>query len=148
MLPVRYLITMEATDNLIPFFERYYDTARQWKSDLAFFKTEIAFFHQLVDDYFLSLLETGHLSELREAVDKLDQFEHEENRLQEQLDNLLKTFALIAEGQGGLLSNQLTVAYMDLSASITKVYADFHNAKKELFHTVEKVMTDRKLLNP
>lgn len=137
---------METSIELSGRAQQFYALSRRWESDLEFFKIETAFFHRLLDDYFVRLFDPVYFQNLKQTGAKLSELEKDENELRKQLSRHLKQFELITENVIPEDIDNLAEAQTSIETLVGKLVSDYRGTKKELFDLVEKAMTEKKLI--
>jgi hypothetical protein len=137
---------METAVNLSPRSLQYYIVSRHWGSDLEFFKIETAFFHRLLDDYFVRLLSPEYFENLKKTSSKLFQLEKDENEVRRQLNDHLKQLELTAENIIPEDLEELSAAHSRLESSVIRFINEYREVKKDLFDLVESAMKEKKLI--
>lgn len=126
---------------------QYYTLSRQWKSDLKFFRIEAAFFHRLLDDYFVRLLAPSHIEQLKQTGENLYKLEKDENYLTKLVDHQLTRLDLIAKVIIPEDKIMLAAKHSQLEQLMTSLVAEYRSVKKQLFELLEKIMNENKLIS-
>ena len=121
---------------------QYYVTARQWSSDLEFFKIETAFLHRLMDDYFVPLCDKTYFEKFKIAGKELLKLEKESVRTDNLLIDQLKQVELMAEEIIPENAEDLAANQVQLEALMTRLTVDYRGVKKQLFELVESVIRE------
>ncbi len=125
---------------------QYYVILRHWISDIEFFKVDTAFLHRLLDDHFIRLCETSHITKLKQVGERLLNLEKNENKANEKLKYQIKelqwiTKSLILENNDRILSSRVEMEYL-----IVSVARQYREVKKDVFILIEEIMRENKLL--
>jgi len=123
-----------------------YTLSRQWKSDLEFFRIETAFFHRLLDDYFVRLLAPPYIEQLKQTGKDLYKLEKDENRLIKLVDDQLTQLDLISEVVIPEDREILIEKHLQLEQLMASLISEYKEVKKQLFELVEKIMNENKLI--
>jgi len=138
---------MKAPANLSSKSLQYYVDAKHWTSDLEFFKIETAFFHRLLDDYFIRLTSPYFIEKLKGIEAKLLKFEEVRHQTDKLLTEQIMHVELTAEDALPEDLERIENKQMKLGELMTTLIKDYRETKKELFDIVEKVMKDESLFN-
>jgi hypothetical protein len=124
---------------------QYYVIAKRWSSDLEFFKIEAAFFHRLMDDYFIRLCDQAYFEQFKRTGRELLKLEEEGARAGILLSQQLKHVELMAEDIIPENAEELAVNQVHLEHLMSNITRDYRDVKRSLFQLVEHVLktTDR-----
>ncbi|HEY9000718.1 MAG TPA: hypothetical protein VIM89_05165 [Mucilaginibacter sp.] len=137
---------METALSLSARSQQMYVLCRHWDSDLEFFRIETAFLHRLLGDYFVQLLSSEYVNELKRSTKKLFELEREENHLRQQVMTHMKEVELAAESIIPEDAEKLAEKQATIEVLLLKFINDYREVKKEMFALVEKAMHRKKLV--
>jgi hypothetical protein len=137
---------METTISLSVPAIHYYVKARQWASDLEFFKIETAFFYRLLNDYFIRVVEPAPLEAIKEMVSKLSTLEEDEERGIKSVGDQLKQLELISENSITENLDELASKQVKLENLMAKLNQEYRAVKNELFALVESAIRDTEII--
>lgn len=126
---------------------QYYVIARRWASDLEFFKIETAFFHRLLDDYFIRLCNKAYFEKFKQTGKELLKLEEESSHADVLLSRQLKHVELMAEDIIPENAEELAVDQVQLEYIMANLTRDYRDVKKALFELMENVLRDNKLIS-
>jgi hypothetical protein len=131
---------MERFNSLSSRSLQYYTIARQWASDLEFYKFETGFIHRLLDEYFAAILKAGERENMRQILNDLMRLEVENNQLERALAEQLKHLELmsedvIPEDVSWLAGKQIRLEYM-----VAGIFGEYKELKRKIFAVMEKVL--------
>jgi len=121
---------------------QYYVTARQWSSDVEFFKIETAFLHRLMDDHFVPLCDKTYFEKFKTAGKELLKLEKESLSADNLLNHQLKMVELMAEGIVPEDAEDLAANQVQLESLMTRLILDYRDVKKQLFALVESLIRE------
>jgi hypothetical protein len=137
---------METSLSLSARSQQFFVLCRHWEADLEFFRIETAFLHGLLDDYFIQLLSTEFLDDLRHAGQKLFELEKDESSLSKQLTQHVKQLGLAAENIIPEYTEKLAENQATIESLLFKLINEYRAVKKEIFILVEDAMRKKKLI--
>lgn len=132
---------METAPSLSSRTLQYYVMARQWASDLEFFKTETAFFHRLLNEYIVYLALGNYADKLHGVAQKLSRLEEDEIRASKMLTEQIKHLELMAEDVIPEDAEALETSQIQLEHLTSNLLREYRNTKKQLFLLIESAMT-------
>lgn len=118
--------------------------SEHWKSDLAFFQDEVAFFSLLLDKYLLTLIDNNHIDHTRHLVTGLTEFEKKRLALGEQVNKHLLSLRNLVQDPFAQDSQVVRNQHEQLEAAIADFTKNFRTLKKEVFSLAESAMTSEK----
>jgi len=121
---------------------QYYVIARRWASDLEFFNIETAFFHRLMDDYFIRLCDKAYFEQFKHTGKELLKLEEESARASALLSLQLKHVELMAEDIIPENAADLAVDQVRLEYLMTNLTRDYREVKRALFQLVERILKE------
>ncbi|WP_199118046.1 hypothetical protein [Pedobacter sp. ASV28] len=133
---------MKAPVNLSARSLQYYLIAKNWISDLEFFKIEATFFHHLLDDYFVRLSAPVFIDKLKLMENRLIDLEEERHQADKQISEQITQLELMAEDIVPENSESLETKQIHLENSMKELTIAYRSMKKDLFVIVEEVIRD------
>lgn len=131
---------METLNSLSSRALQYYTIARQWTSDLEFYKFEIRFMHRLLNEYYTDITHAGERENVHRILNDLMRLEVEYNQLERALAEQLKHLELmsediIPEDVSWLAGKQIRLEYM-----VAGIFGEYRELKRKIFAVMEKVL--------
>lgn len=129
---------MKLSANLSSKSNQYYVIAKQWTSDLEFFKVESNFFHYLLDRYFIGLSSPEYIEKLKQLGLELRALEEDRQKIDILVGEQLKLMVIVAEDIVPEDSEKIEATQSTLEFLMNRLVKKYREIKKELFDTVEK----------
>lgn len=117
----------------------HYVLVKKWNSDLEFFKMETAFLHRMLDEYFIRLVSTNSVEEVKINGERLLRLEREESMINLQLAHQLKEIEWIAKNLILENKNRMAEAQKEITRKMVLLNLEFKALKKNIFNLVEKL---------
>lgn len=123
---------------------QYYVIARQWTSDLEFFRIETSFLHRLMDHQLLRSPTDSQRRSLIISGKSLLKLEREEQEAGTILADQLCQLELMAEDIIPEDTESLTSVQVKLEYAIAGLTRDYRKVKQELFELVSSIIQEKK----
>lgn len=121
---------------------QFYVIARHWAADMEFFQTEAAFFDRLLNEHFMALANSAHVSRLSNLIKKIASLNAEERHADKLLTEQIEQLELMAEDVIPEDTDQLAQKQIYLENLIGTITHEYRQVKKDLFSLVEELMRD------
>lgn len=123
---------------------QFYVIARHWAADLEFFQTEAAFFDRLLNEHFMVLANSAHVSRVSNLIKKMTTLNADERHADKLLTEQIEQLELMAEDVIPEDTDQLAQKQIYLENLISTITHEYRQVKKDLFTLVEELMQDHK----
>lgn len=133
---------METPVKLSALVIKYHSSAKNWASDLDFFKVEGIFFHRLLAAYFIRLSAPQFSQQLRDLEAELAEIEGDRCQVDKLLREHVNQMGLVTEDMIRENPEDLEVKHIRLGYLITALMHKFRHTKRKLFALVEEVVKD------
>ncbi|TCD04414.1 hypothetical protein EZ449_17405 [Pedobacter frigidisoli] len=127
-----------------PAFIHYHTIAKQWASDIDFFKVEMVFLHHLLDDHFILLSSAEYIDDLKAVGKKFLTLEKDKYNVDTELIDYIKVLEgqteNLVDSHGELLDNK----QKQMEQRMSHLTSTYRKLKQELFSLVISLIQDRK----
>lgn len=130
-------------------YQQLYILTEHWKSDLQFYKDDLQFLHNLIDKYFIWLINKEHLDEMRNLASGLSEIGKNCDALLEKTSKHLIHLSELIDDSFKYDSHKFRSEHEELENEIAAFVPKLRKIKKETFAVSEKVIEKEvKRLNP
>jgi len=117
-----------------------YTLTEHWQSDLQFYKDDLQFLYHLIDKYFIWLINTENLDEMRNLSSGLSESGINCDRLLEKTSKHLTHLAELIDDPFKYDSHKFRSEHEELENEIASFIKKFRKIKKETFADMEPVI--------
>jgi len=126
-------------------WQQLYVLAEYWLSDLEFYTDEIRFLKDLINKYFIWLVEGENINEMRKLVNHLIKVEKTQIEIAEITANHLSHLVKLSENAFVYDQQKFREEHAQLEDKFAAFINDFKALKKDIFKTTGKVIVAEKL---
>lgn len=125
--------------------EELYKFAKEWKSDLEFFRDDLQFLSNLIENYFVWIVEKGNVDDIRVLNDALNDLKRKcrvlLKRLAKYMGQLAKSMETISTSSILYLNEE----HRQLKKDMEKLTKTFREVKKDVFVIAEHAVDAKRL---
>ena len=126
-----------------PIWEKMYMRAEDWQQDLAFFKEEFGFLHNLIGGYIVWVGNEDDMPQIQTVVKRLNKLQDVQGDLNQKLTRQMVTLEELLNKSYKGSQWQVKEENAELSKLLKDFTKDIRALKKDI-HTVTKIVTDSK----
>jgi hypothetical protein len=136
---------MEDQQSLLRRMQQYSVSNNRWVSDFDFFKIEVVFLQNLLDEYFNNIIRYSHIENLKYICTQLIKINNDIHQLSGLLSEQIIQLEL-TEIEVTSDAEELTVGQAHLNFLINNFISTYRGVKTELFVLVEDVIRENQCL--
>lgn len=125
-------------------WNQMYIITEHWQSDMDFFCDELVFLTNLIDKYFMSLLDEKSISGAQKTVKELSVLDNRQIDLVSKLVQHNKHLTGLMENPFSHSAQQCKEAHVELEKEISEFVQDFRSEKKKVFRLAETAIHSQK----
>jgi hypothetical protein len=136
---------MEDQQSLLRRMQQYSVSNNRWVSDFDFFKIEVVFLQNLLDEYFNNIIRYSHIENLKYICTQLIKINNDIHQLSGLLSEQIIQLEL-TEIEVTSDAEELTVGQAHLNFLVNNFISTYRGVKTELFVLVEDVIRENQCL--
>ncbi len=121
-----------------------YVVTEHWISDLKYYNDEIRFLRNVMDKYFLALIEKKNIADTRSAASKLSSLEKESGSLERKVSEHLKHLSNLIGNPFPYNAQEYKDEHQRLEDAMTALMKKFRTVKQEVFRVSEYAIGSEK----
>lgn len=126
-------------------WEQLYALGEFWQNELAFYQDEMTFFHDLIDKYFMWLMEEPNIEKVQTLIRQLRKSHEKSVELIQKVNKHQMHFEELMENAFSHDEQKFREEHAQLEDEISAFVEGARNLKKEVFSVTENVMENERL---
>ena len=126
-------------------WEQLYALGEFWQKDLEFYQDEMRFYHDLIDKYFMWLMEDPNIEKVQTLIRQLRKMHEKGIELTDQVNKHQAQIEQLMENAFSHDDQKFREDHSHLEDEITEFVEELRTLKKEVFSITESVIESEKL---
>jgi hypothetical protein len=126
-------------------WEDLYFSTEQWKSDIEFYRDETMFLRNLINKYFILLIEDGNIEKVQNISNKLSIAIKKKKNIYKLINKHLVHIEELIENAFSHDEKKFRDEHLNISDQISEFVKNFKMLKREIFILTEHVIENEKI---